>query len=171
MTTGRAEMVAFVTAIAGYVRKLKPGFAVVPQNGEDLLSEPAYLAAIDGIAKEDLLFGHPNEGQPNPPAEVATAAAKLTLAARAGLPVLAVEYVLAKEKTDVLRADLSARGFVPYFGVRTLDRLVLPEDLKPAVQLAAAAAAAAKNAAVATKRTHAPRQIKGKGRVQPKGKR
>ncbi len=165
--TGRAEMVDFVKAIATYARKLKPGFAIVPQNGEDLLLEPSYLATIDGIAKEDLLFGHPNEGQPNPPAEVAMAAEKLTLAVRAGLPVLTVEYILAKEKTDVLRADLTARGFKPYFGVRTLDRLVLPEDLKPAVALAAAAAAA-KNAAGAVKRGHAPRQAKAKGKAAGK---
>ena len=169
--TGRAEMIDFVKAIATYARKLKPGFAIVPQNGEDLLLEPSYLATIDGIAKEDLLFGHPNEGQPNSPAEVAVAAGKLTLAVRAGLPVLAVEYVLAKEKTDMLRADLTARGFKPYFGVRTLDRLILPEDLKPAVALAAAAAAA-KNAAGAVKRGHAPRQAKAKTKAQVKnGKR
>lgn len=166
---GRAEMVAFVTAIASHARKLKPDFAIVPQNGEDLLLEPAYLAVIDAIAKEDLLFGHPNEGQPNPPAEVTRAAEKLALAVRAGLPVLAVEYILAKEKTDQLRADLTARGFTPYFGVRTLDRLILPEDLKPATILAAAAAAAAKSAAAAAKRAPAPRQVKGKGRSTPKG--
>ena len=166
--SGKAEMVQFVTALSRYARKLKPGFAILPQNGEDLLLEPGYLAAIDGIAKEDLLYGHPNEGQPNAAAGVATSVERLTLASRANLPVFVVEYVLAKEKTDPLTADLLGKGFVPYFGIRSLDRLVLPEELKPAAVLAAAAAAA-KNGGAKT-RSNPVRKTKGKA-VGKAGKR
>ena len=166
--SGRAEMVQFVTAISRYARKLDPGFAIVPQNGEDLLLEPDYLAAIDGIAKEDLLFGHPNEGQPNPPSGIVTSVERLSIARRAGLPVLVVEYVLAKEKTDPLRADITGKGFLPSFGIRTLDRLVLPEDLKPAAVLAAGA----KAAAPAGKRSNPARhQVKAKGKAVKGAKR
>ena len=160
--SGKAEMVQFVTALSAHARRLKPGFAILPQNGEDLLAEPGYIAAIDGIAKEDLLFGHPNEGQPNPAAAVATSVERLNLASRANLPVLVVEYVLAKEKTDPLSADLLGKGFIPYFGIRSLDRLVLPEDLKPAAVLAAAAAAAAKSGKASATRSNPVRKIKGK---------
>ena len=159
--TGKAEMVQFVTALSRYARQLRPGFAIVPQNGEDLLLEPGYLVAIDGIAKEDLFFGHPNEGQPNPAAGVATSVERLSLAARANLPVLVVEYVLAREKTEPLRAEIVGRGFVPYFGIRSLDKLILLDDLKPAAVLASAAAAA-RNGGIA-KRSNPARRAKGKG--------
>ena len=168
--SGRVEMVQFVTAIARYARKLNPGFAIVPQNGEDLLREPDYLAAIDGIAKEDLLFGHPNEGQPNPAVEVATSVERLSLARRAGLPVLVVEYVLVKEKTDLLRADITGKGFLPYFGIRTLDRLILPEDLKPAAAFAAGAGARA-GAPSAKRGSPVRHQAKAKGKAAKGGNR
>ena len=154
--TGKAEMVQFVMGLSRYARKLRPGFAILPQNGEDLLLEPGYLAAIDGIAKEDLLYGHPNEGQPNPGPGVATTIERLSLASRANLPVLVVEYLLAKEKTDVLAAEITGKGFIPYFGVRSLDRLILPADLKPA----AALAAAGRTGSMA--RSNRARDIKGK---------
>ena len=59
-------MVAFVTALAAHGRALKPGLLIVPQNAEELLDDAAYRALIDGIAKEDLLFGDGRSKHPNP---------------------------------------------------------------------------------------------------------
>jgi cysteinyl-tRNA synthetase len=62
----RAEMVEFVAAIrARAEKKLKAlgedrPFAIIGQNGEELVDEPGYLKAIDGIGKEDLRFFYPN---------------------------------------------------------------------------------------------------------------
>ena len=47
------QMIAFVKALAAHARSLKPGFLVVPQNAEELLTDRSYRAVIDGLAKED----------------------------------------------------------------------------------------------------------------------
>jgi endo-alpha-1,4-polygalactosaminidase (GH114 family) len=39
---------------------------IVPQNAEELLDDAAYRAVIDGIAKEDLLFGDGRSKHSNP---------------------------------------------------------------------------------------------------------
>jgi hypothetical protein len=61
----------------------------------------------------------------------------LVPAVNRGIPVLVVEYIRDRTIAEQLRADIERRGFVPYFGVRALDRLVYPEDLQPALQPAA----------------------------------
>lgn len=134
--TAKAEMVQFVTALARYARQKKPGFAIVPQNGEELLADPTYLAAIDGIAKEDLLYGHDGEGKPNKPDYIQLASDRLSIATRANLPVLVVEYTLVRETADKLAAEITGKGFIPHFSIKSLDRLILPEDLKSASALA-----------------------------------
>jgi cysteinyl-tRNA synthetase len=126
----RAEMVRFVTALARHARRLKPGFLIVPQNGEELLGDSAYVAAIDGIAKEDLLYGQSGDGQRNSEAIVTSSIDTLMEARTRGLPVLVVEYVLDKASVKNLRTEIEGYGFVPYFGVRSLDRLVLPSEFE-----------------------------------------
>lgn len=62
----RAEMVGFVAAIRKHAHdKLRAlgedrPFAILGQNGEELVDEPGYLDAVDGIGKEDLRFYYPN---------------------------------------------------------------------------------------------------------------
>ncbi|MDX2155464.1 MAG: endo alpha-1,4 polygalactosaminidase [Hyphomicrobiaceae bacterium] len=124
----RGEMVRLVIAIAEAARKVKPGFVVVPQNGEQLLSDPAYLAVVDGIAKEDLFYGEDRDGDRNPQSSVTRSLRWLAPAVNRSLPVLVVEYVQARALVEMLKADIAGRGFIPYFGVRALDRLMLPED-------------------------------------------
>ena len=126
--TAKDDMVGFVTAIARRARTLNPAFAVVPQNGEELLEVPEYLAAIDGIAKEDLLYGQ-IEGRPNAPDYVTQKLAQIAPAKLTGLPVLVVEYVLDRVAVERLRADFQNRGFIPYFAERGLERLIRPEDI------------------------------------------
>lgn len=52
--TYRLDMVAFVREIAARARRTRPDFAVVPQNGAQLLSFPEYAATISALALEDL---------------------------------------------------------------------------------------------------------------------
>src|SRR5262245_15278930 len=66
----RAQMIALVKALAERARALRPGFLVVPQNAEELLAEADYRAVIDGIGKEDLLFGEVRNRRPNRPARI-----------------------------------------------------------------------------------------------------
>lgn len=160
--TARQDMVRFVVTLAEWARRIRPGFLIVPQNGEQLLSDPAYLAAVDAVAKEDLLYGDPDDGQRNSLDTVSRSIRWLAPAVNRGLPVLTVEYLRDQALVAAARSDMLGRGFVPNFAVRALDRLVLPEDLlitppplesRPTVpSLPAAASSQGKSAPAATRR-------------------
>jgi len=124
--TAPDEMVDFVVRLAAHARALKPGFLIVPQNGEELLLKPAYVKAINGIAKEDLFFGGGGNGVRNDRAATQNSLGWLSHATAAKLPVFVVEYLAKPEHIAEARKQIEARGFVPYVGVRELDTLVLP---------------------------------------------
>ena len=61
----RQEMKIFVQEISIYAKGINPNFAIIPQNGADLVSttgdetsppEMNYINAIDGIGQEDLFY-------------------------------------------------------------------------------------------------------------------
>lgn len=79
--TFREDMASFVTNLATMARAERPGFLVVPQNGEQLLKDRAYLSSISAVSVESLYKGK-NKERLEP----------LRLAADAGKPVLDVEY-------------------------------------------------------------------------------
>ena len=117
----------FVTAISQRAQELRPGFAVLLQNPGNLIDNPRLRAALDGVARQDLLVGSREREAPNPPTEVAAGIAELTRARRHGLAVLVVEHVVDAGKAADIRRLLSDRGFLPYIAPRELDRLV-PQD-------------------------------------------
>jgi cysteinyl-tRNA synthetase len=114
------DMAALVAALAAYARAQRPGFLVVPQNGEALLPVPGYLAAIDGIAVEDLYF----DGEAPVAREETTRRVALLAPARAaGKAVLVTDYTRDPARVRDLCQRARAAGFVPYATVRELDRL------------------------------------------------
>ena len=129
--TAEREMVAFVQAIATHARAKKAGFLIVPQNGEELLKFPDYVASIDAIAKEDLLFGggERRDGEANPEPEVANAKALLDKAAAAGRPVLAVEYLVDPLQVEAADRRLVTYGYIPHFATRSLDTTPTPRPV------------------------------------------
>ena len=121
--TAADDMRTFVRRIAEVGRAKKAGFLVLPQNGEELLTDPAYVSIIDGIGKEDLLYGEFKEKQANPEHVIARRSALLAKATAAGKTVLAVEYIDDADKITAARERLQKLGFVPYFGDRELKTL------------------------------------------------
>jgi cysteinyl-tRNA synthetase len=121
-------MVSFVAELATIARQKKPGFIVIPQNAEELLGEQRYLAAIDGVAKEDLLYGSDGDGERNSDSRIAQSSKKLEAATAMGLTVLAVEYLSDATKLERADKELRSRGLIPYFGPRGLDRLEAPGE-------------------------------------------
>jgi len=120
---GEADMVAFVAAVAARARARNPGFLLLPQNAEDLLLRPAYLALIDAHNKESLLYGLAGPGVPNDPEDVAWSLERLRLAAQAGVTMLATEYLSDGETAACACARLERLGFRCFVGRRELDRL------------------------------------------------
>ena len=119
----RAEMIRFVRALAAKARSFKPDFLVIAQNAEELLDDKAYLGAIDGIAKEDLLFGVNGDGRRNETGMIRQSTALLRRAAEAGKQVMVVEYLKDPRAISATRTELHELGFVPYFAPRNLERL------------------------------------------------
>lgn len=120
------EMVDFVARLSAHAKKLKAGFLIVPQNGEELLLRADYVKAIDGLAKEDLFFGGPGNGQRNNPLVVGNSLNWLRGAEARRLPIFVVEYLDKPDQIAEARKLIEARGYVAYFGIRDLDQLVLP---------------------------------------------
>jgi cysteinyl-tRNA synthetase, unknown class len=127
----RADMIAFVQALAVRARALKPGFLIVPQNAEELLTDRTYRAAIDALGKEDLLFGEIKEQQPNTPQSISENVARLKLLTADRKPVLAVEYLDDPKEIERARKRLEGYGFIPYFADRALDYMRIGDLPEP----------------------------------------
>jgi cysteinyl-tRNA synthetase len=119
----RGQMIAFVARIAERGRKERKGFLVVPQNGAELLMDSGYRAVIDGLGKEDLLYGEEKSGEPNKPDSIAKQTRLLHMLTADGKPVLAVEYIDKADEIAAARKRLVELGFVPHFADRALDQM------------------------------------------------
>ena len=115
----RSAMIAFVREIAAQARNIRPDAAVVVQNAEELLTSDSYLAAIDGIAKEDLFHGVDHNGARNPRGMVSESVSLLKRAKSKGKSVFVVEYLSGSTARHVA-AEIRAQGFVPAFAGRSL---------------------------------------------------
>ena len=127
----RGEMVDFVTGIRdrafAKLAEIDPGrsFVILGQNGVDLIDTPGYLAAIDGVAQEDLRFFYENPEREDefalqPADGYLDVLAQLTKAEAAGVEAFVVEYMttarqsqFSRELTDELGV-LQSRGIPLY---------------------------------------------------------
>lgn len=118
--SARDDMRTFVRRIAEAGRKKSPGFLVVPQNGEELLDDPGYVAVIDGMGKEDLLFGEFKEQAANPADLIQRRVGMIAPLVTARKPVLAVEYI--DDASTIARTleTLTGFGYLPHFADRDL---------------------------------------------------
>ena len=117
------DMIAFVTAIANYARKKRPGFWIIPQNGEALLEDAAYRKVISAQAKEDIFFGQDGDGKPNKKAVVEDCLGCLSHARDSGLPILAIEYLKDGKRITEAQTKLAQAGCTAYFGPRDLAKI------------------------------------------------
>ncbi len=126
--SAEADMVALVSALSAYAKRRRPGFLVVPQNGEELLQHESYRKAIDGAAKEDLVFGLDGADIENTDDNIEHSIALLNQVKADGKSVFVVEYVRAPEKRIAIQKRLQQTGFVLHFAARLLN---LPPEAPP----------------------------------------
>ena len=97
----RADMRTFVERISTYARGKHPGFLIIPQNGHDLVTldgtpdgTPAaeYLAAVDGLGREDLFYGYTEDDSATPADVTAVILPFLRTAHGAGKSILVTDY-------------------------------------------------------------------------------
>jgi cysteinyl-tRNA synthetase, unknown class len=124
--SARADMGLLIARLAEHARRLNPKSLVVMQNAEELLEDAEVFNAIDGIAKEDLLFGVRRAEEPNKPEDIDWSVELLQKAHQSGRKVLVVEYLNNPEKMATAAVRLREEGFVPYFAPRRLHCLNPP---------------------------------------------
>jgi len=132
----RDAMVGFVSRLADHAHRTNPRFLVVMQNAEELLNLAALRQKLDGVAKEDFMFGHDNTDAANPAGMVRETLENLRRARRAGLAVMTLEYVTQPEKIASARHVAEREGFALHITDRMLGQLTLedaaPSDRPPA---------------------------------------
>ena len=121
--TARADMIKLVGEISATAKSMQPGFLVVPQNAEELLTDTAYRNSIDALGKEELLFSEASAatGQRNTPEKIQQALGYIGLLQRDGKPVFSIEYLQQLEEIEATRRELLSLSIVSTFPTRALD--------------------------------------------------
>jgi cysteinyl-tRNA synthetase, unknown class len=119
------DMVEFVQLIARSLKGRDPNFLLVMQNAEGLLAHGDLLDVIDGVAKEELLYGVDAPERANGDDEVAFSRACLDRVVNAGKPVFVVEYLAARDKIKRAADMVNGYGYILYIAPkdRELNRL------------------------------------------------
>ena len=95
------EMRAFVEKISSYGKSCNESFFVIPQNGQELLTENgessgvpvlSYINAIDGVGREDLFFGYTGDNKKTPENALNYMIPYLELAENFQVEVLVIDY-------------------------------------------------------------------------------
>lgn len=132
----RADMRQFVQRLAVHARKSQPQFLVVPQNGQELLTadgeadgpvSAAYVAAVDGQAREDLFYGYLNDNQATPAEDRAYLLAWMQRAEAEGVQALVADYCSTPAFEEDSYARNLAEGFVSFAAPRR-DLDVIPAE-------------------------------------------
>jgi cysteinyl-tRNA synthetase len=119
----RAEMRAFVQKINERAEQMRPGFLVVPQNGEALLTvdgkptgtlATGFINAIDGFGREELFYGYNNQDDVLTPESEERAAWQemCVLGNSLGKKILVIDYCTTTSKADDSYARNNALGFI-----------------------------------------------------------
>jgi cysteinyl-tRNA synthetase, unknown class len=130
--SARDDMIGLVGNLSAFAKTRRPGFLVLPQNAEELLDSATYRAAIDGVGKEDLLFGEGGDGVANDPRSTRSSVGFLNRAKADGRPVFVVEYIADPLVQAKAQTDFNTLGYVAAFAARSLDQL--PQSLPVAVK-------------------------------------
>ena len=164
----KQRMRDFVIKLTSYMRSKKPDVAILVQNAEELLDNKAYVDAIDGIAKEDLLFGISYKEERNKKDDIDWSTNLLKDAQKAGKKIFVIEYLTRATYIAEAKKKLDELGFVMYTGPRGLGELVDPNAISKGV--AAAASAQANGGAQAAVPAAAPAEPAKKPTVIEKAK-
>ena len=120
----RGRMAKFVVQLAEYARAKKPDVGIMIQNAEELLDRKEYVNAIDGIAKESLLYGVRGLDKPNTTDDVQETTKLLKKANDQGKAIFVVEYLQNKGNIATAAKRINTElGWALYVGTRGLAQL------------------------------------------------
>ena len=119
----RQEMRDFVIGISQYAKSSSPGFAIIPQNGIELVSgngqedgNPVsdYLAAIDGNGQEDLFYGYSKDDKATSSKDISYLRAFLDKSKNAGKTILVTDYCSTHSNMDDSYKKNESAGYVSF---------------------------------------------------------
>jgi cysteinyl-tRNA synthetase len=101
----RYEMRQFVQGLSAYMKNQSPGFAIIPQNGEDIAIQDGvvfqeYMNAIDGIGREDLLYGYYEDNAATLTDDREFMLSSMDIYLEYGKSVLVIDYCSSAEKVQ-----------------------------------------------------------------------
>ncbi|MBN1416053.1 MAG: endo alpha-1,4 polygalactosaminidase [Bacteroidales bacterium] len=119
----RQYMRDFVQDISQYARTENSAFIVIPQNGQELVTENgeedgqpvlAYLRAIDGVGREDLFFGYDEDNRATPSDERDYMISYLDVCESNGVEVLVTDYCWTHSKMDDSYRQSNNKGYISF---------------------------------------------------------
>ena len=119
----RQEMRDLVKNLSAHARRTDPDFAVIIQNGHEILTDsgggegtPAasFIDAIDGAARESLFYGYDEDDKPTPPQAREQMLSLTEVARRHDLAVLVTDYCSIRSFVDDSYARNQARGYASF---------------------------------------------------------
>lgn len=119
----RQEMRDFVKELSNYSKSQVPGFLIIPQNGQELLTQTGdadgtvindYISAIDASGREDLFYGYDGDDTQTPTAEWLHMYDLCLLAETNGVEVLVTDYCSSTENIDDSYIRNESAGFISF---------------------------------------------------------
>ena len=119
----REAMRQLVMELSEYADREAPGFYIVPQNGQELATESGeaadflrydYLQSIDGVGREDLLFGYDGDDLPTPEQETLYMKGLCDLFLDKGKAVLVTDYCATWNRVDHSYATNNEYGYISF---------------------------------------------------------
>lgn len=118
-------MIDFIMRVSQYCKSKNPNFKIITHNCSELLDSDQYLAAIDGITQEDLIYdwnSNGNSGKQTPKDYQKEIISNLQLAKNAGKLVMILEYV-SGQYFQKAKSILEGYQFISYSAPRDLGTL------------------------------------------------
>lgn len=117
------EMRNFVIGISQYSKDIHPGFFVIPQNGQELVTSDGtagssiatgYMNAIDGQGREDLFYGYESDDTPTAIDTRNYIMSFLDKLTQSGKCVLVTDYCSSQSKITDSYAQNSSKGYFSF---------------------------------------------------------
>ena len=119
----RQEMRSFVMDLSSWAKGQHPGFIIIPQNGQELVTDNgdpdgtpqiAYLASMDATGREDMFYGYTSDNVPTPASEAEYLRDLCLVCEENGVQVLATDYCWTREYVDDSYLTNELYGFISF---------------------------------------------------------
>ena len=129
----KQDMRDYVIGISQAAKAVNPNFAIIPQNGIELVTtngeddgtpDATYLTAIDGNGQEDLFYGYDSDDKATNAEDTAYLRTLLNISKNAGNTILVTDYTSTASKITDSYSKNAAAGYVSFAAThRSLDNI------------------------------------------------